>query len=114
MDSEQGNLLEEGRVGEVLLRGPIAMTNYLDNIAATTAAFDSQGWLRTGDIGYIDVSGKLYIIDRKKVSHPPYPSLPKNRKKTRLMLYQGSNQSPRLASRTRRTGKHTSSSPGHR
>lgn len=66
VDSEQGNTLEEGRVGEVLLRGPIAMTGYLDNESATTAAFDSEGWLRTGDIGYIDRSGKLYIIDRKK------------------------------------------------
>lgn len=77
MDSEQGNLLEEGRVGEVLLRGPIAMTSYLDNIAATTAAFDSEGWLRTGDIGYIDPSGKLYIIDRKKVNTPLHPRLPR-------------------------------------
>ncbi|KAF1343641.1 AMP-binding enzyme [Delphinella strobiligena] len=59
VDSEQGNTLEEGRVGEVLLRGPIAMTGYLDNESATTAAFDSEGWLRTGDIGYIDRSGKL-------------------------------------------------------
>lgn len=65
--AEEGCIVSQDKVGEVLLRGPITMSGYLNNSEATQAAFDDEGWLRTGDIGYISEEGKLYIIDRKKV-----------------------------------------------
>ena len=43
------------------------MSGYVDNPTATAAAFDEDGWLRTGDIAYTR-KGKVYIIDRAKVS----------------------------------------------
>ncbi|KAK0250661.1 hypothetical protein LTS09_014210 [Friedmanniomyces endolithicus] len=50
--------------GEVLVRGPRIMQGYLGNEEATSAAFE-DGWLKTGDIGYLS-NGKLYLIDRIK------------------------------------------------
>lgn len=42
------------------------MQGYLGNPDASRDAFDPEGWLRTGDVGY-ECQGKLYIVDRKKV-----------------------------------------------
>ena len=53
--------------GEMYIKGPCMMNGYLDNPAATAAAIDKDGWLRTGDIAYLN-KGKVYIIDRAKVS----------------------------------------------
>lgn len=41
------------------------MLGYYKNFEATIEAFDTEGWLKTGDLGY-EKSGKLYVIDRKK------------------------------------------------
>ncbi|KAK5747197.1 hypothetical protein LTR17_000332 [Elasticomyces elasticus] len=50
--------------GEILVRGPQLMQGYLGNAEATSAAFE-DGWLKTGDIGYLE-DGKLYLVDRIK------------------------------------------------
>lgn len=42
------------------------MQGYLGNVEASIDTVDTDGWLKTGDIGYTD-HGKLYIVDRKKV-----------------------------------------------
>ncbi|BAX94662.1 3-((3aS,4S,7aS)-7a-methyl-1,5-dioxo-octahydro-1H-inden-4-yl)propanoate--CoA ligase FadD3 [Mycobacterium shigaense] len=55
-----------GESGEVLLRGPNVMLGYLDDPAATAAAIDADGWLHTGDIGWVDEAGNLRITDRLK------------------------------------------------
>jgi len=58
--------LEDGpKIGELLAQGPPIMSGYLNNATATKEAFTPDGWLRTGDIGYIN-SGKIYLIDRAK------------------------------------------------
>ncbi|TFY81448.1 hypothetical protein EWM64_g2562 [Hericium alpestre] len=55
-----------GEMGEVWLRGPDIMKGYWGDAAATAAAITQDGWLRTGDIGYLDHEGFLYIRDRIK------------------------------------------------
>ncbi len=52
--------------GELCVRGPWIIDEYFENEAATAAAFDDEGWFRTGDIGAIDPDGYLQLTDRAK------------------------------------------------
>ncbi|MEW6424159.1 MAG: AMP-binding protein [Bacillota bacterium] len=61
-----GNILEEGKEGEICIRGPNVMKAYLNNPAETRSAFWEGGWLRSGDVGFFDSNGYLYIVDRIK------------------------------------------------
>lgn len=62
---EQGNILETDQVGEILVRGLNVMQGYL-NMPEATATTIVDGWLHTGDIGFIDRDGYVFIVDRKK------------------------------------------------
>ncbi len=64
MDFNQ-QILELGEVGEICARGRNIMMGYLNKPEATSGAF-VDGWLCTGDIGYLDADGYVYITDRKK------------------------------------------------
>jgi acyl-CoA synthetase (AMP-forming)/AMP-acid ligase II len=55
-----------GEQGEVLVRGFNVMTEYFGSPEATATAVDAEGWLHTGDIGYLGTDGYLRIVDRKK------------------------------------------------
>ena len=63
---KEGNRKPEGEEGEICARGPNIMKGYLNNPEETSAAFWEGGWLRTGDIGFLDDQGYLYIVDRLK------------------------------------------------
>ena len=55
-----------GEQDEILLRGPNLMLGYLDDLEATKAAIDADGWLHTGDAGRLDAAGYLTITGRIK------------------------------------------------
>lgn len=63
-------VLPTGHAGEIVSRGRITMPGYWNREDATTEAVfvdpDGVQWLRSGDIGYVDEEGYLYIVDRKK------------------------------------------------
>jgi long-chain acyl-CoA synthetase len=61
----EGNEVPNGQTGEVLIRGPIIMPGYWNKPEATAETV-IDGWLHTGDIGYVDDDGYLYITDRAK------------------------------------------------
>jgi len=63
---EAGQILPPGAVGEVATRSKANMAGYWNNPAATQDAVDGAGWLRTGDAGYLDEDGYLFIHDRVK------------------------------------------------
>lgn len=65
IETESGITGEPGVMGEILVKGPSVMLGYYDNKAETEAVI-KQGYLHTGDIGYLDKEGFLYICGRKK------------------------------------------------
>ncbi len=65
IQDESGGSLPPESVGEIALRGAGVMGGYLDNPEANRLAF-RNGWFRTGDLGYLDAEGFLYITGRLK------------------------------------------------
>ncbi len=66
VDVETGHELGPNERGEICVRGPQIMKGYLNNSEATAQTIDDDGFLHTGDIGYVDDNGYFYIVDRLK------------------------------------------------
>lgn len=62
---ENGNKVPTGEVGEICGKGPILMPGYYKRPDLTAAAL-KDGWLHSGDLGYVDEDGFLYLVDRMK------------------------------------------------
>ena len=62
---DAGNEVATGEIGEVVIGGDCVAQGYLGDPDATAAAFGPLGWL-SGDLGYVDADGFLFIVDRKK------------------------------------------------
>ena len=65
LDPETGALLPPGEKGEIVVKGPNIMQGYWKRDEETRSMF-INGWMRTGDIGYMDEDGYFYIVDRSK------------------------------------------------
>ncbi|XP_011632279.1 4-coumarate--CoA ligase-like 7 [Pogonomyrmex barbatus] len=66
VDPESEKVLGPNQSGEIWLKSPIMMTGYYKNPEATKSTIDNEGWLHSGDIGYIDEDGELFVTDRIK------------------------------------------------
>nr|WGU11328.1 4-coumarate:CoA ligase 11 [Crinum x powellii] len=66
VDPSTGIDLHPCKQGELWVRGPTIMKGYIGNEEATSAILDAEGWLKTGDLCYIDDDGYLFVVDRLK------------------------------------------------
>jgi len=62
----QGDKVANGQIGELLVKGPIVTPGYWQRPQATLAAFNADGWFRTGDAVYRDDDGFFFVVDRWK------------------------------------------------
>lgn len=138
VDDDGNNVSAYNKEGELCIRGPTVIKGYLDNPKANAESYDSEGFFKTGDIGYCDEKTKLwYIVDRKKVCGtlsspfglltPPQdigkqiplssPIPPSKGITPHINLYPfsiGTDQSPRLPSRPARDRSRPARAPAHR
>lgn len=63
---EDGTPLPYGEIGELAVKGPQVMKGYWNRPEETDQVL-KNGWLYTGDLGYMDENGYFYIVDRKKI-----------------------------------------------
>jgi acyl-CoA synthetase (AMP-forming)/AMP-acid ligase II len=66
VDVVSGAELGIGAVGEMWLRGPHIMQGYWNQPVATAETLLDDGWMRTGDLGYVDADGYIFLVDRLK------------------------------------------------
>lgn len=59
----KGKALPAGEIGEIHIRGPSLMAGYVNH--DNSKVIDAEGWFATGDLGYLDDEGNLYIVDRR-------------------------------------------------
>jgi acyl-CoA synthetase (AMP-forming)/AMP-acid ligase II len=64
VDQETGETLGTDKVGEILARGPRVMTGYWKDEEKTKKTIDKDGWVHTGDVGYVDEDGYYFLAGR--------------------------------------------------
>lgn len=65
-DPQSGKAMPPLQRGEIMVRSPNIIIGYYNHTKPTDAAVDEDGWLRTGDVGYYDHSGRVYVTERLK------------------------------------------------
>jgi 4-coumarate--CoA ligase len=93
---EEDRDVEEGKPGEMLMKGPMVTKGYFRNEKATKEAFTADGWFRTDDIG-LRRDGIFYIINSKKVSQSRW-----RKRRQRLLLCLVSTTSGRTPCKAKR------------
>ncbi len=63
---DEKEIQQRGVPGELWVRGPNVMKGYWRNVEATARTKTDDGWVKTGDVAYVDDDGLWYIVDRKK------------------------------------------------
>ena len=63
---EDGKDMPLGQPGEIWMKGPMVMKGYWNNPEETAKVFSEDGWLKSGDIAYMDEDGYVFIVDRTK------------------------------------------------
>ncbi|KAJ8773667.1 hypothetical protein K2173_005913 [Erythroxylum novogranatense] len=66
VDPETGRSMPRNTSGEICVRSKCVMEGYFNNEEETARTIDREGWLHTGDFGYIDDDGDIFIVDRMK------------------------------------------------
>lgn len=66
IEGPDGEKLPPGEAGEIVVRGPTVMQGYWNRPEETAAVLSADGWMHTGDIGYVDEENYIFIVDRKK------------------------------------------------
>ena len=61
---DTNELMGVNQAGEIQVKGEGVMIGYFNNLTANKETFTEDGWLKTGDIGYYDNEGLLYVSDR--------------------------------------------------
>jgi len=68
VDVASGSEVPRGQRGELWVRGPTVMKGYWGKPDATKDTITQDGWLKTGDVAYLDEESHIFIVDRIKVS----------------------------------------------
>ncbi|CAD5227629.1 unnamed protein product [Bursaphelenchus xylophilus] len=66
IDRDSEKIVPLGEVGEICVRSPTITIGYLNRPVETAETIDTEGWLHTGDLGYLDKNGYTFIVDRAK------------------------------------------------
>ncbi|MDT1853179.1 AMP-binding protein, partial [Acinetobacter baumannii] len=63
---DEGRTMAAGEIGEIAIRGPQVMAGYWNRPDETAKVMTADGFFRSGDVGFMDSSGYVKIVDRKK------------------------------------------------